>query len=189
MKYAGRTASHVLTPSRKPLGKAVARSSWKSAALKILKDKNGLKYCLKKIGIMIRNELHSMCSSGTDSILCSQSISDLEHFTWDQLHQELAAKAPTFLSILLEATVTKTERPNRNAVVGMCAAIALKHRYFKFSLVQKILSLILYAGHSGKQVSTAIVGDVYFRHVVIHYICRCMIGFRKLDWWFPTVLL
>ena len=64
MKYAGRTASHVLTPSRKPLGKAVARSSWKSAALKILKDKNGLKYCLKKIGIMIRNELHSMCSSG-----------------------------------------------------------------------------------------------------------------------------
>ena len=50
MKYAGRTASHVLTPSRKPLGKAVARDNWKSAASKILKDVNGLKYCLKKFG-------------------------------------------------------------------------------------------------------------------------------------------
>ena len=68
---------------------------------------------------MIRNELpvRSMCSSGTNSILCSQSISDLEHFTCDQLHHEVAAKAPTFL-----------------------------------------------------------------------YICRCMIGFKKLDWWFPIVL-
>ena len=50
MKYAGRTASHVLMPSRKPLGKAVARDNWKSAASKILKDVNGLKYCLKKFG-------------------------------------------------------------------------------------------------------------------------------------------
>ena len=68
---------------------------------------------------MIRNELavHSMCGSGTNSILCSQSISGLEHFTWDQLYHEVAAKAPTFL-----------------------------------------------------------------------YICRCMIGFKKLDWWFPIVL-
>jgi len=34
----------------------------------------------------------------------------------------------------------------------MCAALMLKHRFTEMSLVQKIISLVLYAGHSDKQV-------------------------------------
>ena len=141
-----------MTPSRAHLGKAVARGSWKATALETLKDKNGLKYCLKKIGIMIRNEIKKLCSPATNSILSSQDLSDLNHFTWDKLHCELASNAPVLYNILQESTITETTRPNRKAVVGMCVSLLLKHHYSKMSLVQKILSLILYSGHSGKQV-------------------------------------
>ena len=47
---------------------------------------------------------------------------------------------------------TRKPRTNRNAVIGMCSAILLKFRNSKMSMVQKMLSLILYAGNSGKQV-------------------------------------
>lgn len=43
------STKHKLTPTRKPIGKAVATSSWKSTVLKILKTKNGRRYCLQKI--------------------------------------------------------------------------------------------------------------------------------------------
>ena len=141
-----------MTPSRAHLGKAVARGSWKSTVLETLKDKNGLKYCLKKIGVMIRNEIKRLCSQAVNSILSSQSVSDMNDFTWDKLHCELAANAPVLHTILQESTITETPRPNRKAVVGMCASLLLKHRCCKMSLVQKIMSLILYSGHSGKQV-------------------------------------
>lgn len=141
-----------MTPSRAHLGKAVARGSWKSTVLETLKDKNGLKYCLKKIGVMIRNEIKRLCSQAANSILSSQSLSDLNDFTWDKLHCELACNAPVLHTILQESTITETPRPNRKAVVGMCASLLLKHRCCKMSLVQKIMSLILYSGHSGKQV-------------------------------------
>ena len=57
----------------------------------------------------------------------------------------------TFSIIILSSiTKTKSERANQNAIIGMCATILLKHRYSKMSLVQKIISTILYAGHTSK---------------------------------------
>ena len=38
---------------------------------------------------------------------------------------------------------------NREATIGICAAIL---RYLKMNLAQKIISLVLYCGHSAKQV-------------------------------------
>ena len=86
---------------------------------------------------MIRNELHTLCSPAAKSILGSQSLSDLSDFTWERLIKELEMHAPVLLSILRDATVTRTERPNREAIIGMCAALLLKHRYFKMSLCKR----------------------------------------------------
>ena len=152
MDYTQRSTRHTLTPTRKVIAKAIGRGNWKATALEILKDENGRKYCLQKIGIMIRNELHTLCSPVAKSILGSQSLSDLSDFTWERLIKELEMYAPVLLSILRDATVTRTDRPNRGTIIGMCAALLLKHRYFKMSLVQKIFALVLYSGHSGKQV-------------------------------------
>ena len=49
--------------------------------------------------------------------------------------------APVLLSILKDATVIRTYKPNREGIISMCAALLLKHHYFKMSQVQKILAL------------------------------------------------
>ena len=93
-----------------------------------------------------------MTSDNAHSFLCSQSKADLKEFKWDRLHAELSDNAPTLLSILLAATKTRVPRPNAHIVVGTCVAILLKHCNPKMSLLQKIISLVLYAGHASKQV-------------------------------------
>ena len=62
-------------------------------------------------------------------------------------------EAPTLLALLEFCTYTRKPRVNRMAVLGMCVALLLKFSFHKMCLVQKIISLILYAGHSGKQVN------------------------------------
>ena len=145
--------TYALTPSRKYIGKAIARGRRQTVAIECLKEKTTRVYLFKRIGIIIRNELKVMCSDSTDSILSHQSVSELKDFTWSKLLSELEHYAPTFLMILRECTCTRQPRFNRDGVIGMCAALVLKLRFSKMSLVQKLMSLVLYGGHSGKQVS------------------------------------
>ena len=72
--------------------------------------------------------------------------------SWDKLLTEVSTYAPVFLSLLRAATYTRRSRDNQSAVIGICAAVLLKHRFHKMNLVQKLLSLILYSGHSSKKV-------------------------------------
>ena len=83
------------------------------------------------------------------ALLC---LGTLKEFTWDKLFEELSFNAPILLSILRDCTQTRRPRTNRSAVIGMCFAILLKYRYLKMNLIQKIISMILYAGDSTKQV-------------------------------------
>lgn len=110
-------------------------------------------HILEMIGRIIRSEMTVMCSDKTGSVLRSQSMQDLKNFKWKKLISELEKSAPVFLQLLRSCTQTRKPRENRDSVIGMCAAIVLKNRFAKMSLLQKILSLVLYAGHCGKQVS------------------------------------
>lgn len=145
--------TYALTPTRKHIGKAVARGRRQSVAIECLKEPSTRKHLLKRIGMLVRNELIALCSDSSNSILRQQCVSELKEFTWKKLLSELENKAPVFLTILRECTHTRRPRSNRDAVMGMCAAILLKHRFSNMSLVQKMMSLVLYGGHSGKQVS------------------------------------
>ena len=151
MAYAA-SRTYILTPGRKRLGKAVARNSKQALAKECLKQPGTKEYILRGIGALIRNEMKSMCSDRVNSLLRSTDIKDLHEFTWDQLLTELRENAPIFLRVLNAAIETRLPRRNTSGVVGVCAAILLKHRFSKMCLGQKILSLILYAGHSSKQV-------------------------------------
>ena len=122
-------------------------------AIECLREHRTRRHLLKRVGMLVHNELILLCSDSTNSILRQQSVLQLKEFTWSKLSAELKNKAPTFLTILNECTHTRRPRSNQDAVIGMCAALLLKHRFSKMSLVQKIMSLILYDGHSGKQVS------------------------------------
>lgn len=93
-----------------------------------------------------------MCTHRVDSILQQTSCESLSNFQWINLIGELQEHAPTLMTILNACTKTRRHKQNRNGVIGMCAAMLLKFRNNRMSLVQKLISTILYAGHSGKQV-------------------------------------
>ena len=107
---------------------------------------------MKALGKELALEIKAMASDNTNSILQSQEPENLMKFKWNMLHDELSANAPQLKSLLFSATKTTRPRSNVQAVVGMCVAILLNNRNPKMNLIQKINSLILYAGHSSKQV-------------------------------------
>lgn len=145
--------TYVLTPSRKKLGKAVARRSRQTVARECFSEPITRAHLLRHIGMVIRNELKAMCSDKAMSILRTESAAlKLNMFSWDKLLTELSTYAPVFLTLLHAATYTRRSRDNQSAVIGICAAVLLKHRFHKMNLVQKLLSLILYSGHSSKKV-------------------------------------
>ena len=151
VNYEKKARTYNLTPSRKKVGKAVARGSKKAVINECMKDPTMQKYIILILGGRLRRELASMCSEAANSILRQQSSDAICEFSWGKLHDELEARAPTFLSLIEMCTHTRKPRCNRMGVVGMCAVLLLKHRFAKMSLVQKVVSLLLYAGHSGKQ--------------------------------------
>ena len=133
------------------MGRAAARNSKYALVTEVFKNEAYREYVLKKIGVLVRRELTLIYSEHEKSILSSQSPAVLHEFTWDVLLNELSSNAPVFFSILNSCTRTRKRRYNQNAVIGICSAILLKFRSPMMNVVQKILSLILYAGHSRKQ--------------------------------------
>ena len=93
-----------------------------------------------------------MCSNTNPSVLRSQNPDDLIDFQWMKLYKELQERAPTFLMIFMASTKTRTPRDNQTAIVGVCTAILLKHRFQHMNLFQKLIGLILYGMNSQKMV-------------------------------------
>ena len=92
-------------------------------------------------------------------------MSDLRNFTWNGLLNELSLKAPTLLSILQSCTYLSKPRQNLSAVIGMCSALLLNHRFSKMFIVQRVKSLALASGGCRKLVymkSTSL--NFFFNH-------------------------
>ena len=141
------------------MGKAVARGSRKKIAIECLNDPITRKHVLKAIGSEIRKEMKMMCCDATASVLQSDKKEDLSTFTWSALMGELSKYAPTFMYILKTCTKTKVTRVNQQAIIGFCAAILLKHHLNRMSLVQKIVSIILFNGCMSKSVRSSILSS------------------------------
>ena len=149
VNYPTKPKNYYLTPSRKRVGKAVARGSRKQVISECMKDS---RMQMQLIGRTLRSEMAALCSNHAYSVLRDQTATALMEFTWGKLYDELTVQVPTLLALLESCTYTRKPRPNRTAIIGMCVALLLKFRFQKMCLVQKIISLILYSGHSGKQV-------------------------------------
>lgn len=143
---------YTLTPSRKPIGKAVARGSRLSIASQCLNDEGVSKHVIKKICKIVHSEMEALCSDRVDSTLKHHSREELLSFSWGKIYDEMRQHAPTLLEILLAATATRCARPNREAVISLCSAVICKLRRPQMSAAQKTLSILLYAGHASKKV-------------------------------------
>ena len=125
---------------------SMVNASFKDPATKII--------ILNHLGVILRNEMSVMVSDNVGSLLRSNNMDDMKCFSWSKLVDELRVHAPTLLH-LLQAMVKKKKscnRPPADGIIGVCASILLKHHYDKMSMVQKIISVVLYSGHASKQV-------------------------------------
>ena len=104
----------------------------------------------KTVAQQTKKEIIAMCSDTVNSILQQSGSEDISGFKWEKLINELALNAPTLLQ-LLQCSTTASKK-NVDAIIGMCTALFCKHQRNQASLIQKIISIILYSGHTSKQV-------------------------------------
>ena len=154
--YADRIQNHPLTPSRKKMGKALARRSKKAVVAECMRNNAMRKYVMVNMSRIVKSEIRTLCSNKANSVLRNHSVTSLSQFSWDSIIKEIQTYAPVLLSLLYACTETKTLRNNREATIGICVSILLQYRFSKMCLVQKLIALILYAGHSAKSVSSCI---------------------------------
>lgn len=145
-----------MTPSRRRVCKSLIKRSQCALQLarQCLQNNATRRYVTKGIGQSIQHELASLCSDKVDSILRDKSAQALETFSWETVTEEMKTRAPTLLCLLEMCTRTRKPRKNRKAVIGLIAAILCRHRRPTASLLQRLLSIVLYTGHSSKSVST-----------------------------------
>lgn len=146
-----RPRTFLLIPQRKHLGKAVARRSKTAIAAECMKDRAVQKHILKLVGKMVHAEIKKFCSHSANSILKRDDPQCIKTFSWESFNCEISKFAPVLKSILQATCKTRVSSTNFNVVMCVCVAL-LRNRDPRMNLIQKIISLLLYGGHSSKQV-------------------------------------
>lgn len=153
MFYKSKPKSYVMTPRRRRICRPLARGSRCAFAKKCLNDRTIRNFIVKGLGRSLRHEVARLCSDETMSILRNKDSNSLEEFSWEKLLEEVKVVAPTLFKFLHNCTTTRKHRKNQDAIIGVLVAIMCKHRRPVASLVQQLVSLILYSGHASKRVS------------------------------------
>ncbi len=111
---------------------------------------------IKTVSCILSREIAGICSDKHHSVVRSKSIEVLSSFDCKEIIDELCSHAPTLLSLLRDCLKTKAPRSKEDLILAVISGIILKHRRPSYSLIQQVISLILYAGHSAKQVCNTI---------------------------------
>lgn len=147
-----RPRTFLLTPQRKHLGKAVARRSKKAVAVECMKDDVVQKHILKLVGKMVHTEIKKFCSDSANSILKRDDPQCIKTFSWESFNSEISKFSPVLKGIFQATCKRRMSKTNFNVVLCVCVSLLLRNRNPRMNLIQKIISLVLYGGHSSKQV-------------------------------------
>ena len=167
MFYKSKPKSYVLTPRRKQLCRPLIRGSRCSFARRCLKDKSIRKYIIKGIGSSLKHEVARLCSDDTAFILRNTTSLRLKELRWEEVLSQAKEMAPTLLDLLYSCTKTRTPRKNQSAIIGVLLAVMCKHRRPVASVFQRLISLILYSGHSSKRVNKLAINNRFFNQQCI----------------------
>ena len=145
-----------VTPLRRRICKPLIRRSYKAFAVNSVRKNATTKAAIVKIvGQDLQKEIAAICSDNFESVTRQKSnsiMTDFSHVKASLLH-EIKIRAPTLFSLLNLCLKTRKPRKNVDAIVVMIASLLCKHRRPSACQLQRFISLILYAGHSNKQVS------------------------------------
>lgn len=134
------------------------RRNFNSFAATAMKNSATRQAVIKILGRRLQNEVASLCSTKSKAVLAKKPNDGMGNFIdlIDTLMEDVTVRAPTFLSLLKWALKTRRARQNYNAIIAVIMSIICKNRKASVCLFQRIVSLILYTGHSSKQVSIAV---------------------------------
>ena len=122
---------NLYTPRRRYMGKSIARGCKKSLVDQCNEDPVTRGLMMKKLEIVLKREMNVMCEVKTGSILRSGLWDHMKNFKWQSVIDEMKLHTPVLFGILNSCTLTKNQKSNRNATIGICTSILLKYRYKK----------------------------------------------------------
>lgn len=162
--YHSKPRAVTLTPTRKLLAKRLARGSAVSIAVECVRNKKTQKHVITALAQNIRKELKQLCSRRIKSLQRARDSSTLQGFNWDAIVDEAAEHAPNLVQILSECTKRKKSGKEQKSVIGVCLSLLCKNHNPQMTLFQRMISLILYAGHSAKKVSSILLIIIYYSY-------------------------
>ena len=144
-----------MTPTRKYIAKSLFHRSKHAFVSNCFKNNEVSKTIIDKVGEIIQREVATMCSLKVNSVL-RLPLHSYEAFSWNSLCTEMKTHAPVLFQLLLSATSSKRRRNSGppEIIISAVVAIICKQRCNSMSLLQKLLSICLYANHTSKQVYT-----------------------------------
>ena len=147
--------TYSLTPTRKPIVKHVARGNKLAVARDCIYDQELRRYITNGLGQQLRREVKALCSDKVNSVHRGKPHV-LRTFTWDDLLAEMQQHAPILLGLLTKCTRKRKRKESSlkksKAVICLCTALLCNFHHPGMCLIQKLLSIILYTGHSSKKV-------------------------------------
>jgi hypothetical protein len=143
-----------MTPSRKAIVKGLTRKQGPTFAKTTWASEKYRTEIIKHHSLKLGEEAKAICSSsGETCSLRSKQVESILSLNWMALHAELSSKAPLLMSVLEAVTPTK-RKPQKKLAHCMCVSVLLFARTKNMSLIQRLVSVLLYAGHASKQVYT-----------------------------------
>lgn len=152
--------SFQITPTRRRICRPLIRKNYQSFSNQCAQNACTRKAMIKTVSCILSREIAGICSDKHHSVVRSKSIEVLSSFDCKEIIDELCSHAPTLLSLLRACLKTKAPRSNEDLILAVISGIILKHRRPSCSLIQQVISLILYAGHSAKQVCNTIHANI-----------------------------
>lgn len=131
----------------------MAHGSKRGIFRQLMKSEDITRAAAKHIGMCIRKEIKVLCSDKHNSLLREWTQASMELFTWERLWLELQEMAPLTILLLQSSFPYKVSTTVKTrSLICIIIAVLTKSRNKRMNALQSMASLILYAGHAGKQV-------------------------------------
>jgi hypothetical protein len=145
-----------LSPKVKKIGKILARSTnkYKCLANESLKNENIRQWVIIGIGKLLQYELKKICSDNANSILQSKDKEHISKLPWNEILAEIVKYCPTLFFLLTKCTTTSHSKFNQQHLVCTIVCMLCKFRRSNMSLLQRVVTTLLYSSHAGSMVCT-----------------------------------
>lgn len=141
-----------MSPTREPIAKCLGRNYKQAFVKHSLKSPGILKHFLLRINEVIRKEMSQVLHDTTFTVKKAQR-ENLTARSWESQYTSLQQKAPVLVGFL-DACIPKNSS-KRESTIMTCIGILVKS-HNRNTLLHLFTSLVLSAGHAGKQVSVCI---------------------------------